>query len=324
MILNAEDLPSLENYLKVQGWISPNESVISATKAGDGNMNYTLRIRTERRTMIVKQARPYVEKYPSIAAPVERAVIEAQFYQHIQGSTVLQSYMPNLLGTDEPNSVLVLEDLGVAADYTFLYQPNQTLSKVEIGDLARYASVLHQIAPPANELFANRAMRTLNHEHIFVYPLMENNGFDLDLVQVGLQAIARPYQQDASLKAKARALGAVYLADDSHLLHGDFYPGSFLKTSEGIRIIDPEFCFVGAAEFDMAVLVAHLKMARQPLQTIEYLLAEYQAPASFNSTLMYEFVGIEIIRRLIGLAQLPLTLSLAEKHTLLAEARAYL
>lgn len=320
MILNAEDILTLETYLKTQGWLSPSESVIAVSKAGEGNMNYTLRISTEHRTIIVKQARPYVEKYPSIAAPVERALVEAQFYQHIQAYPALQSYMPNLLGLDPTHSVLVLEDLGVASDYSFLYQPNQIIKRAEIEQLAQYASALHHTTPPADTLFANRAMRALNYEHIFVYPLLVDNGFDLDQVQVGLQALAIPYKQNPSLKAKAKALGDRYLADGPHLLHGDFYPGSFLQTTEGVRVIDPEFCFVGPAEFDLGVLIAHLKMARQAPELIEHLLSEYHAPAGFSTSLMYQFVGIELIRRLIGLAQLPLSLSIDEKSTLLTEA----
>ena len=43
-------------------------------------MNCTLRVTTTRRSFILKQARPWVEKYPQIAAPVERARVEAAFY----------------------------------------------------------------------------------------------------------------------------------------------------------------------------------------------------------------------------------------------------
>ena len=43
---------------------------------GEGNMNYTLRVRTNGRSIILKQARPWVEKYPVIDAPDERAVVK--------------------------------------------------------------------------------------------------------------------------------------------------------------------------------------------------------------------------------------------------------
>ena len=321
MLLNAQNLPELETYLKIKGWLSPVESIVSAEKPGEGNMNYTLRISTERRTFIIKQSRPYVEKYPMIAAPAERAVTEGNFYQKTQTSPKLHAFMPQLLGIDVENSILVLEDLGISSDYTYLYQPNQLISEVEIIQLMTYASVLHNsFSGESDPQFANRAMRALNHEHIFLYPLMQDNGFNLDIVQTGLQALSMPYKQNEELKTKAKVLGEVYLADGNQLLHGDFYPGSFLKTDAGVKVIDPEFCFYGPAEFDLGVLIAHLKMARQSDEIIQAVRQHYQAPPHFDETLMNQFVGIEIIRRLIGLAQLPLSLSLTEKALLLEEA----
>ncbi len=71
-------------------------------------------------------------------------------------------------------------------------------------------------------------------------------------------------------------------------------------------IIDPEFCFLGPPAFDLGVLYAHLHLARQPVE-----LAVFDATAK-------AFAGAEIMRRLIGVAQLPLEADLEEKSALLA------
>lgn len=323
MYVDSQHLPELENYLKAQGWLATDENITAAEKPGEGNMNYTLRIHTGARTFIVKQARPYVEKYPSIPAPVERAVMEGQFYQQTQVNAKLRAFMPQLCGMDAENSILVLEDLGISSDYTYLYQPNQTISHAEIANLMAFASELHHSFGNGSEVhFANRAMRALNHEHIFMFPLREENGFDLDNVQPGLQALASAYKRDSDLVQTIKNLGDIYLADGKHLLHGDFYPGSFLKTNAGVKIIDPEFCFYGPAEFDLGVLIAHCKMAQQPTEVLLAIEQHYQKPASFNRSLLMQFVGVEIIRRLIGIAQLPLSLSVEQKSVLLTEAKA--
>ena len=70
------------------------ESVIAAERAGEGNMNCTLRVRTNERTFILKQARPWVEKYPQIEAPDERALVEAAFYRIAQVLPSVGSRMP--------------------------------------------------------------------------------------------------------------------------------------------------------------------------------------------------------------------------------------
>lgn len=326
MHLDAQQPDALQDYLRQRGWIGVDEKIVRLEKPGEGNMNYTLRVVTTRRTLIVKQSRAYVEKYPTIAAPADRAVIEGWFYERIQNVPELAGYMPQLLALDEENNVLVLEDLGAATDYTFLYQPCRLLSETDALALTAYLSTLHRQfgTNQPDGSFANYAMRALNHEHIFKYPFLEDNGFDLDTIQPGLQALAMPYKRDADLKTAVRALGEVYLGSGQTLLHGDFYPGSWLQTTAGVKVIDPEFCFYGPAEFDLGVMLAHLMLAQQSPTTLNAVLSQYVKPADFDEILRQRFTGVEIMRRLIGLAQLPLTLSLMQKRDLLDEAHSLL
>ena len=310
----------LEDYLKSKNWLKEHEQVLTLEKPGEGNMNCTLRVRTHDRTLIVKQSRPYVEKYPHIAAPANRAVMEGRFYEKIQPFASINELMPQLIGIDTEMNILVLEDLGTATDYTFLYQTGQSLTPADAEALAHYLAMLHRLTwqETIDKAFANREMRTLNHEHVFNYPLAENNGFDLDTVSNGLQMISMGYKVDTKLKQKVRELGMMYLSDGRCLVHGDFYPGSWLKTANGVKIIDPEFCFYGCPEFDLGVMTAHLMMAQQTEDTIRKV---YQAYGEVkNPQLVNQFTGVEIMRRLIGLAQLPLSLSLLDKEELLETA----
>ncbi len=333
MLLNAQRPDLIQEYLRRHGWLGNEEAIISVEKPGEGNMNYTLRIITPIRTLIVKQSRGYVEKYPTIPAPANRAVIEGRFYQATQAIPTLANAMPQLLGIDEGNNILILEDLGSASDYTFLYQPEHHLSTPDALNLTNYLSGLHRyfIDETPDPIFANHAMRALNHEHIFKYPFLEDNGFDLNGIQPGLQELAMPFKRDAALKKIAEQLGELYLADagisgdktsaPKTLLHGDFYPGSWLQTATGTKVIDPEFCFVGPAEFDLGVMIAHLMMAQQSASIITAVLTTYEKPEGFDESLRQRFTGIEIMRRLIGLAQLPLHFSIDQKRLLLEEAR---
>ena len=327
MHLDAQQPLILQDYLRRRGWLDTGEVITSVEKPGEGNMNYTLRVITQTRTLIVKQSRGYVEKYPTIAAPADRAVTEGRFYKKIQGIPTLATQMPHLLGIDEENNILVLEDLGAASDFTFLYQPGRLLSESDALTLTGYLSDLHGqfITQEPDEAFANLAMRALNNEHITNYPFLEDNGFDLDTVQPGLQDLAMPYKRDAGLKRTVQELGVVYLAEEHPskpvtLLHGDYYPGSWLQTASGTKIIDPEFCFFGPAEFDLGVMIAHLMMAGQPPTVLNTVLTNYQPGTGFDEGLRRRFTGVEIMRRLIGLAQLPLSLSLDRKRDLLDDA----
>jgi len=315
----------LTSYLHQQQFIDETDQVIAIDKPGEGNMNFVARITTEKMSLILKQANAYVQKYPHIAAPIERLLVEARFYQTIQHSKDLAAFMPALLGVDADSHILVLQNFNHAVDYTYLYSKNNFLTDAELSKAVDFLNQLHQISLAKLDGYpSNLLLRQLNHEHMFRYPFLLDNGFDLNSVQVGLQELALRYKTDKNLKFRIEKLGEGYLTPDISLLHGDYYPGSWLKTAEGFKVIDPEFSFVGSREFEVGVLLAHLKMTTAPIHQLTNLSKEYLANRRFNWNLCYQFAGVEIMRRIIGLAQLPLQFTVSEKEVLLNEAYHYI
>ncbi len=322
MLLHKSTTEELTSYLKEKNIIKFSQKVIATEKPGEGNMNYTIRVKLNDGSLIVKQSNPYVEKYPSVPAPQERALAEAAFYKKISTNTFLASMMPSFIAVDEENFINAMQDLGEAKDCSFLYQSKDNLPTADVQSLCEYLSELHSsfVIDQPNDDFSNMALRKLNHEHIFVYPLMEDNGFDLDSVQPGLQQLSLKYKTSDALKATANRLGQPYLSNGTHLVHGDFYHGSWVNAAGKLYVIDPEFCHYGAPEFDLGVMQAHLYLAGEPSSTFELVEKYYKKSVGFNQELCDAFTGIEMMRRLIGLAQLPLKLSLQEKELLLQKA----
>jgi 5-methylthioribose kinase len=162
----------------------------------------------------------------------------------------------------------------------------------------------------------------LNHAHIFTIPFQPGNGLDLDAFCPGLAACARPFVEDVALREMSVQLGReCYLADGPCLLHGDFFPGSLVRTPKGPQVLDPEFGFFGRPEFDVAVFAAHLLLAHQPAGSIAMFLRGYQPRPDFNVLRMRQLAGIEIFRRILGYAQLPLPSGLLLRQELLEIAR---
>ncbi len=316
--LDAEEIADVENYLRNHNWLGLDEGITSLEKAGEGNMNLTLRVQAKDRTFIIKQARPWVEKYPQIDAPVERSIIEGEFYDIISNHEKLKQLTPEVLGKDPSSFLLVFEDLGVSSDYTDLYASDKALNKNELEALMVFLNALH--GNFTGKGLQNSSMRQLNHEHIFVYPFLEENGLNLDDIENGLQEVAMTYKTDGHLKEVAKTLGEKYLADGDYLLHGDYYPGSWLRTTQGIKVIDPEFSFSGLREFELGVMLAHLKMAEQSEEIQARVIDLYEHSAELDGHLLNQFIGIEIMRRIIGLAQLPMSINLERKKGLLQEA----
>ena len=305
--------------------------VTSVSIAGEGNMNVTLRVTLaagdSKESIIVKQSRPFVAKYDSIPAPLERIEFEAKFYDFVEAQSDLKSKMPRRLAWIPEEKVLVLEDLGAASDATSLYAkyPCDELPSC-IGPLVDWLALLHQRSRDEHkpEKGLNSELRKLNHEHIFSIPFNEPSAIDLDDVCSGLAKESLPIRTDEELRSKAKELGGLYLGDGPCLLHGDFYPGSWLMTDQGPMVIDPEFMFWGPAEFDLGVLVAHLQFVgvQEPIQKLEPMWgSRYQ---NVDLSLVRRFAAIEILRRLLGVAQLPLSMNLDARIQLINAAGAEL
>nr|WP_297789700.1 phosphotransferase [uncultured Allomuricauda sp.] len=326
MEIITTDITTLEDYLRGQGWLKKEERVVAVETPGAGNMNFTLRVRTDQGSFIIKQSRAYVEKYPQVPAPADRSLREAAFYTLIDQYDMLKVQMPKLRGVDKENYVLNLEDLGDGSDYSFLYQKECYLKENELEEIMNFAVNLHSNIHLASTdiKIPNREMRKLNHEHIFVFPYLQENGLDLDDIVPGLREVGNIFKQDKTLIENLQQLGERYLTDGKTLLHGDYFPGSWLNTSGGIKIIDPEFCFFGEPEFEIGVTLAHLKLAAQPEAIIEGALGIYMERAPLQKELCLQFMAAEILRRILGLAQLPLSLNLEERFGLLQEAKGIL
>jgi 5-methylthioribose kinase len=321
--LDPAERDELAAYLKNTGFLSKDEQVQSVNRAGDGNMNCTVRVTTHQRSFIVKQSRPWVEKYPQFDAPWDRALREMEFFQLVTGHPGVADRMPRLYHADRAARLLVIEDLGVSKDLSGIYR-GAALDPDTVDTLADYLSSLHHDFRGESDRhpLPNREMRALNHAHIFEIPLQANNGLALDDLLPGLESAADRLRSDHDYVGTVRRLGTeVYLAGGDTLVHGDFFPGSFLDTPAGPKVIDPEFACFGRPEVDGGMFLAHLLLGRQAPAVAARVLERYRPPAGHDVTVMLQLAGIEVMRRLIGYAQLPLACGLDERRSLLIRSR---
>jgi 5-methylthioribose kinase len=275
-----------------------------------------LRVCTNKRSFILKQSRPYVRKYKDVAAPADRIDVEYQFYRAVKDAAAT-GHFPRILAYDPSHYLMQMEDLGDCRDMTFWYSERK-IDQEHLNTLLEILFTIHS-QPPPEDFPDNMGLRTLNHQHVFVLPFMEENGFKLDDVQNGLQKLSLPFKKDRDLRKIITATGEKYLKQGNTLLHGDYYPGSWMCGKHKVYVIDPEFSFIGFPEYDLGVMAAHAVMATSDLKYMQTISGAYKGQADIN--LMSQIAGIEIMRRLIGLAQLPLDRNLDEKEYLLRTAR---
>lgn len=315
-MIDLNEKSSLAELQNLPFW-NPDEKLLNSESAGESNMNLVLRIKTNQRNLILKQSKSYVRKYPQIPAPIERIAVEFTFFKVLEKDSILGDQVPKVLHFDSEEHILLTADLGKSSDFSRIYSGEKALQVNEIKELTTFLNRLHDLK--VNDFPHNLEMRKLNHEHLFRFPFLEENGFDLDQVQEGLQELSLIYKRDQALKSNLEKLGDRYLSLGNTLIHGDFYPGSWLDTSAGIKIIDPEFGFLGDREFDLGIFLAHLDLGQQTDDLKQTVLDTYSH--SFDPQLVNHYRGMEILRRLIGIAQLPVNLTLAQKAELMKSAK---
>ena len=319
-LITVDDVEAASNVLLRLGLIDSGEPIESMGRAGEGNMNVVIRIVTPRRSLILKQSRPWVEKYPQIDAPANRILSEIDFYRRIEGYESIRQRVPHMMGYDQEAHILVLEDLGEANDYTDLYD-RRAPDELPLDEAINWLAKLHaiELTPTERAQVGNRELRQLNHAHIFVIPLQSPSALSLDSICDGLEALADGVRRNPIVAGAADKLGKRYLVTGDHLLHGDFYPGSWLKTESGLRVIDPEFTFAGPVEFDLGILAAHRVLAGGGTESPELIAGSYlrAGGGTLDKSLLSGFFAMEIIRRLIGVAQLPLSANLMQRAKML-------
>lgn len=313
-------------WLRERGWLARDEDVLRSGPAGEGNMNLVLRVETTSRRVVVKQSRPWVEKYDQIAAPFDRALVEQRFYARVATLPAVAAGMPRLLAADPAARALLLEDLAPARDFGWLYaRDGAPLQPATLDALAGWLAALHAGTRGAPDpAFSNRAMRALQAEHVFRVPYADPPALDLDALEPGLAATARELASDARFRAALAGIEARYLADGACLVHGDFFPGSWLAAADGVRVIDPEFGFFGDPEFDLGVAIAHLALAGSPAALARRLLAVYGEATegtAIERGRVAGYAAAEVARRLLGVAQLPLRTRPPERAALARCAR---
>ncbi len=190
-ISKRSSLSEIEKYLKKElNIFSSDEQIHNIEVPGEGNMNVVLRVETNKKSFILKQSRPYVNKYPNIKNSEKRIIVEDQFYELIIKSEI-QKFFPKKIDFIKKDLILLIEDLGQCRDMSYLYS-SKNMNLDHFNSLIYILESIHKTK--VNSFPSNYSLKELNHEHIFVLPFQKND-FQLDDIQSGLKKTFNLYNQ---------------------------------------------------------------------------------------------------------------------------------
>ena len=309
-LLTEAEVPG---YLRGLGLAGPGEPV-RVEPAGDGNINWVRRataLGPPVRSYVLKQARPALERFPQYQAPTGRIVCEARYLERARAWDA-EGVCPKVHRFDEPNRVLVLEDLGQAERLDHALARGADVS-APLAALASFLGRVHSGTRGEAGLaaaFANEPMQRLHGDHIFALPYQPND-FPLP-PRTGERAVQ--LRADSALCAAAARAYARYLTPSGALVHGDVQAGNILLPCGGVTLLDAEIAHVGDPAFDIGMLLAHALLpaaAAGRAASAGPLLAHcWQAYAGAHGAAglpdqadALRYAGLELLRRTIGAAR---------------------
>jgi 5-methylthioribose kinase len=304
------DEASLPEYLVSRGLLRDARGV-SVEPAGDGNINWVRRVTApDGASLVVKQARGALERFPQYKVDPIRAVFEARYGEVVRERVPRHaSVLPALLHFDAAAHVLVMEDLGSAPRLDRELEAGKA-EPATLFALGEFLAAVHRAtAADAESLaarFANDEMRRLHGEHIFTLPYQPND-FPIEprLVALRDELLARP-----GLRERIAELRTGYYQSRLALVHGDVQAGNVLVQGERPRLVDAEIAHVGDPAFDLGQAFAHVHVhrvrGRGTVETaaLEAALFAGYAPEPELAARAKRFAGVELLRRSVGAARL--------------------
>ncbi|SIR13539.1 S-methyl-5-thioribose kinase [Domibacillus enclensis] len=331
-------IDSAAALVKKLGLFDESESLTS-NEIGDGNLNYVFHIKGTDNSVIVKQALPYAkvvgESWP---LTLERADIENRALR-IQG-TFSPHYTPKVYYSDKDLAITIMEDLShleIARTGLINGQDYPHIARHTGEFIARtlYGTSDFALGPQEKKklqhTFSNPELCDITEGLVFTDPFFDAETNDFE---EALRPEVESLWGDNELKLHAAQLKRLFLTSGDALLHGDLHTGSIFASETETKIIDPEFAFYGPFGFDIAHFTANLLMnalsraenRREPLyehvttvwnvftQEFTRLWQENNTEAFADTDGYLEwllddvfkqatgFMGLEMIRRTIGLA----------------------
>ena len=204
-------------------------------------------------------------------------------------------------------------------------------------------------------LFINPELCEISEELVFTEPYYNNNNRN-EIIKENTEFVQKHLYDHLELHREVAKLKYLFLTKTESLLHGDLHTGSVFITPTETKVIDPEFAFYGPMGYDIGNVIANLAFAwvngvmtederftnwveKSIEETIELFKKKFSTvwmesanePFAKNEPTILEvylsqvlkdtagMAGLEMNRRIVGLAKVKDITSLTHEQRIIAE-----
>jgi len=245
-----------------------DKSKAKASEIGNGNLNYVWKVSDGEKSLIVKQAPPFIrcvgESWP---LTIDRARIEAEAL--LEMGKACPEHTVKLYGYDAEIGAMVMEDL------CHMEVLRDAQNKMSADDwIKKFSKVSEQLAVWVAEVafatsdfsmdcaekhkmvskFSNPELCTTSNAVFFVQPWTTH---EMNNHEDYLKPTIKKMQDDVELKTAVARLQMKFNCSSQSLIHGDLHTGSIFVSEDACKVFDTEFAYFGPIAFDLGQYIAH-------------------------------------------------------------------
>lgn len=265
MTQQALDERTAGEYLK-EKQLFPGGVPLVVREIGDGNINMVFQVRQadNGRSMVIKQALPYVRCVgTSWPLSIERIRIEADAMELQE--RYAPGLVPRLYHRDGTMALMVMEDLShlgvmrrgmiemrkypLFAEHisTFMANLHFHTSDLAMDPAEKKAMVAR---------FINPDLCRITEDLIFTDPYHDAGR---NIINPALRPyLEKVFWRKDGPRLEAAKLKFKFLTEAQSLIHGDLHTGSIFANEQETKVFDSEFAFVGPSAFDVGLLIGEL------------------------------------------------------------------
>ena len=254
---------------------------LEVSEIGDGNLNFVYIIKSAKKSLILKQAVPFLrcvgEEYPlsRIRMTFEIRALKIE-------KEICPLFVPEIYYDSEDMSLVVMQNLD-----SHKILRGEMISREVFPFLAEHISTflantlfyttdfyLGSVQKKENvKKFINIELCKITEDFIFTHPFEENETNEyspkLDM------SLVKRFRESSDIKRAVAKMRYKFMTNAQALLHGDLHTGSIMLNKKETYVIDPEFAFYGPIGFDVGIYLANLVMSYFSLEKDENGYKDY-------------------------------------------------